>query len=224
MLNPEQVGQLKAQLRSALRDPALAEELLDHYCCLVEDTLCGEPNWEEARRQAWQKLLRDNDLRTLERQVQQAQRQPVNWKRWGISGAALMIIIAFFSFNLSVRAAQRPTVVPVPAYYTESYDWQQEQQTLHIQTHRQPTTPVRAGGDGQVLEVYRQEDTYTVVVWHNADYQSIYRNLSEVYVHEKQRLKKASPIGHTHRHAVQYQVRKSGEFIDPTCLFSQSID
>lgn len=223
MLSPEQVSELEDRLRKERLDTVLVEELLDHYCCLVEEALRQGHPWESAYQSAWQQLLRDNDLHLLAHQVQRARRPSPNWKRWGLSGAALMLIIAFFSFNLSVRAAQRPTLLPVPAHYTEGYDWQQEAQTLHIRTHPH-LTPVRVGGAGQVLEVYRQAGTRTVVVWHNDKYQSIYRNLSEVCVYEGQELEKGKPIGYAREQSVQYQVRKSGQFIDPTRLFSPKPD
>ncbi|MGF1532473.1 MAG: M23 family metallopeptidase [Bernardetiaceae bacterium] len=217
MLSTAQVQALSQRLQEHLPPSAINEELIDHLCCLTEENLRTQP-WEMAQELAWQDFLATNDLSLLREHVQTTQRAKA-WKRLGISGGVLAMLGLFFCVSLTVRAAQTPSLLPIASV---AYRWIPERAALYLAVSPDQRLPVCSSGNGQVLEIKADTSAqrYTILIWHNATYQSHYHALSALQVKAGDPVRQGDILGYAHGQPVWYQVKDKGTFINPSSFFT----
>ena len=69
MLTEEEVAHLQSQIdQSAISNQALKEDLLDHFCCFIEQEMREGNSFEEASEKAWQQIC-PNGLDEIQRET-----------------------------------------------------------------------------------------------------------------------------------------------------------
>ena len=69
MLTEEEIAYLQSQIdQSTITNQALKEDLLDHFCCFIEQEMRGGSSLEEASEKAWQQIC-PNGLDEIQRET-----------------------------------------------------------------------------------------------------------------------------------------------------------
>lgn len=142
---------------------------------------------------------------------------------------SMMIFMCLFTNQL--QAQQRPNINPISGGYAVTSGFGSrihpfsKKQTKHrgIDFRTPMGTPVFATADGVVLKVASELTGYGnhIKIAHGSAYETLYAHLSKIMVKENEKVKKGQLIGYTGNSGrsssphLHYEVRKSGQSVDP---------
>lgn len=236
MLSEIQIIIIEKRLNEAgLSYAPLHQELLDHFCCLVEEQMLLGTSFESALNSAMN-ILGPKDIIKCQNETKYLlNRNQILMKRIalaasGLAASCLLITTVMFAQNI-------PSVMPLGEYeITSPFGKRADPFTNEFKHHfgidlKAPAgTPVLATADGTVIRVEEQPEGYGkfVVIEHDNSYQTRYAQLSEFNVSIGSRVKKGNIIGlvgssgrSTAPH-LHYEVILDGRRIDPITTIEDS--
>jgi hypothetical protein len=228
-LTDEQIVKLQEKLdQVGLSYEPLYDELLDHVCCLVEETMNQGFSFKESTEFALSKLtpkLIDQCQRDTKSLLN---RNRIIMKRITLATCGLAATCFFIT---SMMLGQNiPSVMPLNDYeITSTFGPRMDPFTQKRKHHfgidlKAPVgAPVIATADGTVIELKEQPEGYGkfVVISHDDQYQTRYAQLSAFKVSIGSKVKQGNVIGlvgnsgrSTAPH-LHYEVIRDGKRIDP---------
>lgn len=211
-----------------LRYLPLKEEIFDHLCCAIEEGMKNGLDFESALSTSFA-YFKDGELR----QIQQQTIYLINHKKriMKIIALSALSLLLYFPTAHWVQEQEPPSLHPLGVEYkmTSGFGMRKHpishEKLLHkgVDFKAPIGTPVKAGGDGVIKKIKRQNEGYGyyIIVEHGEGYESLYAQLSAILVEEGQKVTRGEIIGKVgssgastgpHLH---YEVRKDDEAIDP---------
>jgi len=213
----------------------LYDELLDHICCLVEESLDTGDSFEIALNHALEVLSPEVIKKCQKDTKYLLNRNQILMKR--ITIAVCGMATSCFLITTVIFAQNIPSVMPLGDYeITSPFGKRADPISKEFKYHfgidlKAPTgTPVLATADGKVIRVEEQPEGYGkfVVIEHDNNYQTRYAQLSEFKVSIGIRVIKGNVIGlvgssgrSTAPH-LHYEVILEGKRIDPISTIEDS--
>lgn len=241
-LNDIQIQYIEAKLREVkfLR-PDLAEELLDHLCCSVEeDMVAGQP-FHQAVTFAFARFQKD-EMQEIQAQIISIHSKKRLMMRVSLLVLALLLVFSGFLWNrkggeppLAVPIVvslnfEPPSISPLGSSFSITSGFgprihpklQKKMKHHGIDLKAPEGTPILATASGRVeTATYEKRYGYHIILRHDSVYQTMYAHLSEILVEEGQMVDLRDTIGKVgstgqsvgpHLH---YEVIKNGKHEDP---------
>lgn len=247
-LNDFQIQYIEAKLAEArLRDQDLAEEILDHLCCAVEEQMAAGQPFSQSVAIAFAAFQKD------EMQEIQAQIFSIHSKKrllMRVSLLVLALLLVFSGFLWNRKGGEPPLALPVavalnfappsisplgPSFdITSSFGprmhpiLKKKMRHNGIDLKAPEGTPILATASGKVeTAAFEKNYGYHIILRHDSTYQTMYAHLSEIIVEEGQTVALGDTIGKVgssglsrapHLH---YEVIKDGKHEDPEQYLAQ---
>jgi murein DD-endopeptidase MepM/ murein hydrolase activator NlpD len=197
-------------------------------CCAIEEEMEKGTDFDSALTQSFARFREDEF-----RQIQQQTIYLIHHKKriMKIIAISALSLLLYFPTAQWVQEQEPPSLHPLGAEYkmTSGFGIKKHPFSQGKLLHKgidfkAPTgTPVKAGGNGIVKKIKRQNEGYGyyIIIDHGEGYESLYAQLSAILVEEGQEVTKGDVIGKVgssgaatgpHLH---YEVRKDDKAIDP---------
>ncbi len=234
-LTSQDIEILKQDLKEmGLNLHVLKDEILDHFCCLVEMEMENGKSFTESRLIVL-KSFDEKEVNNTQKSTRRIHRfQSLKKKMKAISSVAAVLMLLMVA---GADAQNKPEGFPikgetkVTSSYGKRKDPFQKKMRFHngIDLKAKEGTPVVATGDGKVIAVEENPKGYgkRIVILHGEGYQTRYCHLSAFKVEEGDVVKKGEVIGlvgntglSTAPH-LHYEILKDGENVDPALLMTK---
>ena len=227
-LNEQQIFSIEKILEEKGLDYGpLKEELLDHICCQTEMAMGEGQLFHQALRQSLD-TFQEDEMKELQKQTLLLLNQNQNFMKKLSTAALLTFLLMAFTTWL---AKDPPTISPLKGdiKITSGFGMRMHpilkvrKQHKGIDFRAATGTPVYATSEGIVEKAKVQTEGYGqhIVIRHDEHYQSVYAQLSEMYVEAGQQVERGDLIGavgssgaSTAPH-LHYEVKKDGVHVDP---------
>jgi len=213
---------------SPLHDATLKEELLDHLCCDIETQLAMGIPFHTACQTTFDTFQEDEMQDIQQHFFNLNNRKQLIMKKVSVLALGLMFLAtAVWAFQ-----TDPPSRLPLDQKFKISSDYGKRLHPIHrvekmhkgVDFKAKIGTPIYATSDGKVSKTKEQSVGYGnhVIIQHDAEFSTMYAQMSEIKVKVGQEVKKGDIIGlvgnsgaSTAPH-LHYEVRKNGKAIDPS--------
>ena len=217
-----------------IRHLPLKEELIDHYCCLVESYMDDGFSFESALRHCVSDF-ETSDLKEIENSIlKQIKNKKVMIKNLVFLTSLLLLITSTFIFS----QAGIPEIQPLKANFKISSTFGMQAHPISkLKRHHDGIdlsapigTPVYASADGKISIADPKGDQKFgkyIRIRHNEEYETFYAHLGDVTVKEGEMIRKGQMIGEVgttglstgpHLH---FEIIKNGQKIDPSEMIDE---
>lgn len=235
-LSEEKVDWILDDLRTqGLSHQPLEGELLDHICCVIEETMWDyELPFEQAYQQAIVSFGEEGILKVQKETKKLVNTLPFRQRITRLSTIMAACLILFI--GVVVQAQQRPDThplnqeLPVVAGFGKQVQPFTRQKHFHqgIDIKVPVGTQVFATAEGTVEQAaFHPKKGYYVVIKHNDTYHTSYDHLSKLLVKKGEEINKRKLIalsgnsGESIEPHLHYTVHKNGEIVDPEKYFGK---
>jgi murein DD-endopeptidase MepM/ murein hydrolase activator NlpD len=241
-LNDFQIQYIEAKLAEVqLRDQDLAEEILDHLCCVVEEQMAAGQPFSRSVTIAFTAFQKD-EMQEIQAQIFSIHSKKRLLMRVSLLVLALLMVFSGFLWNrkggeppLAIPTAvnfnfEPPSISPLGSAFSVTSSFGPRTHPLlkkkmkhnGIDLKAPEGTPILATASGRVeTATYEKRYGYHIILRHDSIYQTMYAHLSEILVEEGQIVDLGDTIGKVgssgqsvgpHLH---YEVIKDGKYDDP---------
>jgi len=213
----------------------LKEEILDHFCCNVEDELSKGLTFMEAYKLVSQASFDEYQIKKVQTDTLMITSKKTRFMKFTSSLAAS--ITALLAIILFTNASEAPSIKPfkekegirMSSPFGERVHPIKKKNMHHngVDFAMPMNTPILASADGEVVDISYSDTGYgnKIVVKHDEVYSSIYAQLASVVVEQGQPIKQGEVIAYSgssgsstapHLH---YEVLKDGNPVNPEKFF-----
>ena len=244
-LNDFQVQYIEAKLSEVkLRRHDLADELLDHLCCAVEEEIAGGQPFHLAVNNAFDTFQKD-EMQDIQTQIISIHSKKRLMMKVSLFVLALLLVFSGFLWNREVEEPplaaastalttvlfqKPPAISPLGSYFSITSGFgmrihpKMKKKHLHrgVDFSAPEGTPILATANGKV-EVAAFEKNYgnRIILRHDSIYQTLYAHLAELLVKEGDTVAQGDTIGKVGSTGLSkgphlhYEVIKNGKPEDP---------
>ena len=235
-LNELQVIYIQEQLKKKGLDyQPLEDEILDHFCCKVEEEMGSGQKFIDAFQKVTASSFDEKQIQKVQTDTQLLNSKKTRFMKFTSSLAAS--ITALLAIILFTNASDAPSIKPfnqgerirMTSPFGERMHPIKKKRMHHngVDFAMPLNTPIMASADGEIVEVTESDTGYgnRVVVKHDEIYSSIYAQLSKSIVEEGQQVKKGEIIAYSGNSGsstgphLHYEVLKDGKPVDPEQFF-----
>lgn len=208
----------------------LKEELLDHICCQVEQSMADGHLFHQALQQSLD-AFQEDEMKELQTQTLTLLNQnQLFMKRLSVAALLTMLTLAAFTW----LHHDPPTIAPLKGKVVITSGFGMRLHPIHkvkkqhkgVDFKAPMGTPVYATSDGEVVKAeFHKGYGNHVIIRHDKQFSSLYGQLSKMEVKVGQKIKRGDVIGavgssgaSTAPH-LHYEVIKDGEAVDPEAYF-----
>ncbi len=235
-LSPQEVEILKHELYNlGLNLHVLKDEILDHWCCLVEVRMNDNSSFEEAMQHVLNTYNEKEILKTQKQTKRVHRMYEIKRKMKSVTAVAAVFMLLMVA---GADAQNKPEGHPIDGEAEVSSNFGKRKDPfsntykIHsgIDIKAKLGTPVVATGNGKVISVEENPKTWgkRIIIAHGDEYQTVFCHLSEFRVKEGEIVKKGEVIGlvgntgkSTAPH-LHYEILKNGEKVNPALYMRTS--
>lgn len=234
-LNSNQTAIVKAVIEErGLQYGPLKDELLDHYCCLVESYIEDGKSFEESLKSCVSDF-ESSDLKAIEQiMIQQSKNKLTMMRNVALLATVVFLITSTFLFS---QKTEIPSLRPVNDTYKVSAGFGKQLHPIKkMERHHDGIdisapigTEIYAPANGMVVKV-KSNDVYGkhLTISHSEGFETMYAHLSEIEVKTGDQVNKGQVIGKigntglsTGPH-LHYEISKEGKKLNPADFFTET--
>lgn len=230
ILNEAQTNRIVNLLKSRnnLRQEYIIEEMVDHFCCLVEKKMVLGESFEVAFNEVAE-ALNPEETQQIEKYSKRLRfKAKLRKKVKSISAVAATLILLLV---VGADAQIKPVGSPLKGEHKITSKFGEKRHPLAQRKayHRGVDynvgmgTPIYATADGIVTETQFAKSGYgiKIVIDHKEEYQTLYAHLSKITAKEGQKVSKGDLIGYSGNSGqstgphLHYEIKKNGKYVNP---------
>jgi len=221
--------------RRELTYEPLQDEILDHFCCVVEEEMENGLCFMDAFNKTSIRVFDQDQLNKVQHNTMLILSKKRRFMKFTSSiSASVMALLAIILFT---NASDAPSIKPFQdqnnVRMTSPFGLRHHpiyKKKLHhngIDFGMPEGTPILVSADGIIIKVEYKEKGHgkLIKVKHDETYTSIYAQLSSSLVEEGQKVKQGEIIGHSGNSGIStashlhYEILKNGKYVKPADYF-----